>query len=59
MASAPETTKESPSAEARRLAERDATIYGAGFLLVRPDGSVERIDPSRVVVKPEDRPYVG
>lgn len=53
------TRKESLSSEARRLAEMDATLYGTGYLLVRADGSVQRIDPSRIVIRPEDIPYVG
>ena len=43
-------------AEARRQAELDATLYGAGFLILRPDGTAERIDPTMVVIKPERKP---
>jgi hypothetical protein len=48
--------QETTPAKARRLAEVDATLYGAGFLMLRPDGTAERIDPTRVVIKPESKP---
>jgi hypothetical protein len=36
--------------------QEDATIYGVGFMLVRPDGSMERIAPKQVMIKTETTP---
>lgn len=35
-------------------AKRDARQYGYGWLRMRPDGTVERIDPDTVYIKPKE-----
>ncbi|UUY10694.1 hypothetical protein [Planktothrix phage Pag-Yong1] len=52
MARGPSHTATNSDAEARRQAERDMATLGVGFLMIRPEG-FERLDPARVIIKPE------
>lgn len=46
---------ETTRAKAIGEAEHDARLFGVGFVIIRPDGA-ERIDPARVIIKPEKKP---